>query len=103
MSEHEGFCVPLAEAMAFQIPIVAYDSSAIGWTLGGSGILLKDKNLLEAAGMIHQVMTRPGLKEDIVANENIRLGDFSHDVIRDQFVQYLNGFTGRENEKDWVN
>ena len=94
MSEHEGFCVPLAEAMAFQIPIVAYDSSAIGWTLGGSGILLKDKNLLEAAGMIHQVMTRPGLKEDIVANENIRLGDFSHDVIRDQFIQYLNRFTG---------
>ena len=40
MSEHEGFCVPLVESMFFNIPIVAYASSAIPDTLGGSGFLL---------------------------------------------------------------
>lgn len=94
MSEHEGFCVPLAEAMAFNIPIIAYDSSAIGGTLGGSGILLKDKNPLEAAAMIHQVMSRPGLKEDVVYNEKLRLKDFEHDVIQAQFEKYLKAFIG---------
>jgi glycosyltransferase involved in cell wall biosynthesis len=39
MSEHEGFCVPLVEAMAMKIPVVAYGSSAIPQTLGGAGLL----------------------------------------------------------------
>jgi glycosyltransferase involved in cell wall biosynthesis len=38
LSAHEGFCVPLIEAMALGAPIVAYGSSAIGWTLGDAGI-----------------------------------------------------------------
>lgn len=42
-SEHEGFCVPLLEAMTFDIPIVAYHSSAIPFTLGNSGVIFKEK------------------------------------------------------------
>ena len=52
MSEHEGFCVPLVEAMYFGVPIVAYDSSAIADTLGGAGILLKNKDLKKTASYI---------------------------------------------------
>ena len=33
--------------MAFEIPIIAYDSSAIGYTLGGSGLLLKEKKIIK--------------------------------------------------------
>lgn len=43
MSEHEGFCVPLVEAMFFETPIVAYASTAIPGTLGGSGVLVETK------------------------------------------------------------
>jgi glycosyltransferase involved in cell wall biosynthesis len=38
LSAHEGFCVPLIEAMALGAPIVAYGSSAVGWTLGDAGL-----------------------------------------------------------------
>lgn len=40
LSEHEGFCVPLVEAMAFGIPVIARDHGAIRETLGGAGLLL---------------------------------------------------------------
>ncbi len=40
LSEHEGFCVPLLEAMHNYLPIIAYDSSAIGETLGNAGIII---------------------------------------------------------------
>lgn len=38
-SEHEGFCVPLVEAMAMKLPIVGYASGAIGETVANCGIL----------------------------------------------------------------
>lgn len=94
MSEHEGFCVPLAEAMAFEIPIIAYDSSAIAGTLGGSGLLLKEKDFKVAAEMIHRIVTDEQLRADLIYNQNIRLKDFEHDVIKEQFQKYIKDFSG---------
>lgn len=39
MSEHEGFCVPLIEAMSMKLPVVAYGSSAIPTTVGKAGLV----------------------------------------------------------------
>jgi L-malate glycosyltransferase len=39
-SEHEGFCVPLVEAMAFGIPIVARACAAVPETTGGCAVLV---------------------------------------------------------------
>jgi glycosyltransferase involved in cell wall biosynthesis len=44
LSEHEGFCVPLQEAMIFRLPVVAYDAGAVRETLRGGGLLLRDKS-----------------------------------------------------------
>ena len=38
-SEHEGFCVPLVEAMAFRVPIVAYGTTAVPHTIGSAGLV----------------------------------------------------------------
>lgn len=43
-SEHEGFCVPLVEAMVMKVPVVAYASSAIPDTVGGAGFVLEDRH-----------------------------------------------------------
>ena len=43
-SEHEGFCVPLLEAMAVKVPVVAYASSAIPATAGGTGLVLEERH-----------------------------------------------------------
>lgn len=43
-SEHEGFCVPLVEAMATKVPITGYASAAIGETVGDCGILWDDRD-----------------------------------------------------------
>jgi glycosyltransferase involved in cell wall biosynthesis len=43
-SEHEGFCLPLVEAMAMKVPIVSYDSAATPETVGDAGIVLPDRN-----------------------------------------------------------
>ena len=54
LSEHEGFCVPLLEAMAFGVPVVAYDAGAVRETLRGGGVLLRDKEPAAVAALVRR-------------------------------------------------
>ena len=94
MSEHEGFCVPLVEAMFFDVPVIAYNSTAIAGTLGGSGILLDDKDPQWVAEWINKVVTDEDLRNKVILNQKIRLKDFSHEKINRLFENYLKGFLG---------
>jgi L-malate glycosyltransferase len=77
LSEHEGFCVPLVEAMAFGVPVFAYDSSAVAETLGGTGVCWSPKDLEFAAELLGQVAFDPALRARVVAGQHSRLEDFS--------------------------
>ena len=91
-SEHEGFCGPLLEAMKFNLPIVAYDSSAIAGTLGGSGILMKEKDPVLTAGVINRVVTDSALREKLIAGEQERLAYFANTRIAGEFERLLKRF-----------
>ena len=88
MSEHEGFCVPLVEAMFFNIPIVAYASSAIPGTLNGSGFLLNEKNPDLTAAVMNRILTSEELKTNILKNQQERLSDFSHSKVEELFWKF---------------
>ena len=92
MSEHEGFCVPLVEAMYFGVPILAYDSSAIADTLGGSGVLLSSNDPMEAAMCADRILRDAALRREIVAGQRRRQQDFAYPEIRKLFEQQLQEF-----------
>ena len=96
MSEHEGFCVPLVEAMLFRIPIIAYDSSAVGETLGGSGVLLEQKNDLETAALMDKVIRDQDLRRRMIRGQRERLRDFRPSRIEKLFQRDLLDFLGAE-------
>ena len=52
LSEHEGFCVPLVEAMAMDVPVLAYAAGAVPETLGGAGVSFAPKDLEQAAELL---------------------------------------------------
>ncbi len=66
MSEHEGFCVPLIEAMLFNVPVFAHAACATAETMRGSGVLFREKNHPEIAEMIGVVLFDSVWKERIV-------------------------------------
>jgi glycosyltransferase involved in cell wall biosynthesis len=74
MSEHEGFCVPLLEAMAFGLPVAAYDAGAVAETLGGAGVLLHDKRPEVVAELLHRLVTDDTLRRSVLAGQERRLG-----------------------------
>lgn len=92
MSEHEGFCVPLIEAMFFKTPILAYSSSAIPYTMDGAGILLNKKQPDIDAGIIDKVIKSEYLYRSIVEKQTQRLEKLSYKVVRKQIVDFLLNF-----------
>lgn len=98
MSEHEGFCIPLVEAMFFNIPILAYDSSAVGSTLGGSGFLTKTKNPLVNAALINRILIDEKLRIKLIENEKERLRNFDNAIIEKKFEECMKTFIGEKNE-----
>lgn len=100
MSEHEGFCVPLVEAMYFDIPIIAYDSCAVPETLGDSGVIVKDKNFMEIAELINRVVIDVKLRNKIIENQKNRLMDFSNQNIENMFIKYISSFIDKNHVRE---
>jgi glycosyltransferase involved in cell wall biosynthesis len=57
LSRHEGFCVPLVEAMRHALPIVALRGSAVTETVGEGGLLLRTNDPLVVATAWQRVAT----------------------------------------------
>jgi glycosyltransferase involved in cell wall biosynthesis len=88
-SEHEGFCVPLLEAMAFDVPIVATASAAIPETLDGAGLLVPEGDVLLLAEAVHAVLDDTRLRDDLVARGRERLARYDGDRARQIFLGHL--------------
>lgn len=93
LSEHEGFCVPLLEAMHYEVPIIAYRSSAVTETLGGAGLLLERKEPEIVAEAIDMVMTDEKLRNSLVANGRERLKDFAPENVKALLLNELKAYT----------
>ena len=77
VSEHEGFCVPLLEAMHHEVPIVAYGAAAVPETLRGAGLVLDDKSPLTVAAAVDRVVTDERLRTTLVTAGRARIADFA--------------------------
>jgi glycosyltransferase involved in cell wall biosynthesis len=93
LSEHEGFCAPLLEAMAADVPVLAYGAAAIPETLGGSGIQFAPKDLEYAAELLGCLTFDDELREQVIAGQRKRLADFSHARIERELSKVV-GFSG---------
>jgi glycosyltransferase involved in cell wall biosynthesis len=77
LSDHEGFCVPLVEAMELSVPVVAFASSAVPETLAGGGLLLPDKTPAVVAGAVQRVLADTPLRQGLVAAGRRRARELS--------------------------
>jgi glycosyltransferase involved in cell wall biosynthesis len=98
LSEHEGFCVPLQEAMCFGLPVIAYDAGAVRETLRGGGVLLQDKSPELVAELLDQLTRGTALRRAVLASqaravEAIRATDFGA-LLRDRLAPVLGGGGG---------
>jgi glycosyltransferase involved in cell wall biosynthesis len=89
LSEHEGFCVPLLEAMAADVPVLAYAATAVPDTLGGAGMLFSPKDLEFAAELLGELAYNDDLRARVIARQRRRLADFGDERLRGELTRVL--------------
>ncbi len=92
MSEHEGFCVPLVEAMFFELPIIAYNSTAIPYTMGNAGILIDSKEPEEVAQRIEELVNSPENQKMLQNNARAMLETYQYETIKEKILACISKY-----------
>jgi glycosyltransferase involved in cell wall biosynthesis len=94
LSEHEGFGVPILEAFYRKIPVIGFDAGAVGETMNGGGVLIREKDSFRIAALIDGLVRDEGVRRGIIqgqlkalerySRENVAriLGEHIQEVIR---------------------
>jgi glycosyltransferase involved in cell wall biosynthesis len=88
-SAHEGFGVPLVEAMLMDVPVLAYRTSAVPDTLGDAGVQFTERRVDEVAEMAHGLVTDTVLREAVLAGQRRRLQAFSPPIVEASLKAYV--------------
>ena len=88
-SDHEGFCVPIVEAMAHDLPVVAYGAAAVPETVQDAGLLLESKEPLLFAAAVHRVVEDDQLRRQFSRAAARRVEAFSLPRSRARFVDLV--------------
>jgi glycosyltransferase involved in cell wall biosynthesis len=78
MSEHEGFCLPLIEAMHFGCSVVAYDAGAVSETIGDGGIVLREKRHAEVGQLLGLLANDAEFRSRVVEKGHQRVKEFTY-------------------------
>jgi glycosyltransferase involved in cell wall biosynthesis len=89
LSEHEGFGIPLVEAMRRGTPVVALRAAAVPETLGGAGILLDGKDPAVVAAALHRAVTDGPLRAALVEAGRRRADDFALPRTKERFASVM--------------
>lgn len=89
LSQHEGFGVPIVEAMVFDVPIVAIARAAVPSTLGRGGILFQEFDLDEIAVAIDFIAQNAALRSRLIEAQRKELARFDRREIKEQLRRVL--------------
>ena len=81
--------MPLVEAMAADVPVMAYASSAVPDTLGGAGVQFAPKDLEFAAELLGELAFNDVLRARVIAGQRRRVADFGDARIRRELEELL--------------
>ncbi len=89
LSDHEGFCVPLVEAMHRDVCLVAKASSAVTETLGRAGVLLSRPTPAQTAETVDLLLRDERLRSEIVAGQRAELERFDPELVWQRFYSII--------------
>jgi glycosyltransferase involved in cell wall biosynthesis len=93
MSEHEGFGVPLVEAMLMGVPVLAYRSTAVPYTLGGAGVLFETKDVAAVSETAHLLACEGASRSQVLTRQAQRVRDFAPETVLPLLRKHLSALS----------
>jgi len=89
-SAHEGFCVPVIEAMSYGVPVIAWYSDALADTMGGSGLLVPRAKLETGfADTVISTLENDIIRTNISARSRTRYLSFTRERVKTTLIQAI--------------
>ncbi|MGH9029008.1 MAG: glycosyltransferase, partial [Acidimicrobiales bacterium] len=85
----EGFCIPMLEAMQFELPVVVYGVGAVSETAGDGALVLDDKSPMMVAATVARVLGDSALRSTLVGAGRRRADQFSLERGRERWAAAL--------------
>jgi glycosyltransferase involved in cell wall biosynthesis len=90
MSEHEGFCVPVVEAMSMSVPVLGYGAAAVPETVGEAGLVWREDDPLLFSESLGELARDPELRRAMGDAGRARFEQvFCEGRVRDSFVEAM--------------
>jgi len=96
VSDHEGFCVPVIEAMHHGLPVVAFASSAVTGTVGNGGLVLSSKSPDLLAAAIQRVGDDAALRKRLITAGHGRAAAFDLELSRRAWTDLITTFAANQ-------
>lgn len=94
MSEHEGFGVPLVEAMLMDLPVLAFRATAVADTLGDAGVQFEEKDIAAVAEVAHSLSSDTTTRQAVLAGQRRRLQAFAPETVEATLRRHVETLIG---------
>ena len=94
LSLHEGFGVPLVEAMSAGVPIVTRDAGAVTETADGAALVLESLEPSYVAAAVRRVCTDERLRRALVERGHRRAAELQGDAVAERLVDAVASVVG---------
>ncbi len=89
-SEHEGFCVPIVEAMRRGLPVLVLERGAVGETTGDAGIVLGEDDAAQFGAAMDRLLNNADMMTELARRGRRRFrGHFSMPAAKRAFFEAL--------------
>ena len=90
-SRHEGYCLPVVEAMFKGVPVLARQTGGVPEAMDGAGVMFDEASPQELAGLMHRMMSDPALRGEVLASQQARIQRLRARPVREELQALLAG------------
>jgi glycosyltransferase involved in cell wall biosynthesis len=96
LSEHEGFGLPFVESLIFDLPVIAFNCTAVPHTLGDAGILIGRKDVDFVSELVHLVTADEELRNKVIQGQRQQLEKYKGRDLENYLGKIIETLTGKD-------